>query len=154
MVVTISSFQELWSNIEKSGIQYDTALIEKAFLLADKSHKNQLRKSGEPYIIHPLSVSATLVEMGMDTPSIVAGLLHDVVEDTDVTLQEIHKEFGPDVEKLIDGLTKISKIEYSTREEMQAENIRKMLMAMAEDIRVIIVKFADRMHNLSTLEYV
>ncbi len=154
MVVVTNTYEELLANIKKTGKKYDIALIKKAYDLAEKSHVNQKRRSGEPYIIHPLSVASTLLEMGMDSPSVAAGLLHDVVEDTDVTLEEIRKMFGTDVEKLIDGLTKISKIEYSTREELQAENVRKMLMAMAEDIRVIIVKFADRMHNLSTLEYV
>ena len=121
--------------------------------LAEEKHREQKRSSGEPYIIHPLSVAAILVGLGMDSQSVMAGLLHDVVEDTDCTLEDIQKQFGKEVALLIDGVTKLGKIPYSSREEQQAENLRKMLMAMAEDIRVIIIKFADRMHNLATLEY-
>ncbi len=154
MQIKTRTYEELIDVIKKSDKEYDLELIEKAYKYANESHGDQKRRSGEPYIIHPISVAYILVEMGMDNASIEAGLLHDVVEDTHITLQEIKKEFGEEVSKLINGLTKIAKIEFSSREELQAENIRKMLMAMAEDIRVIIVKFADRMHNLSTLEYV
>ena len=142
LVVQISSFEELQEIIENSGKEYD-----------QEKHREQKRSSGEPYIIHPLSVAAILVGLGMDSESVMAGLLHDVVEDTDCSIEEIQKRFGREVALLIDGVTKLGKIPYSSREEQQAENLRKMLMAMAEDIRVIIIKFADRMHNLSTLEY-
>ena len=153
LVVQISSFEELQEIIENSGKEYDREQIEAAYRLAEEKHREQKRSSGEPYIIHPLSVAAILVGLGMDSQSVMAGLLHDVVEDTDCTLEDIQKQFGKEVALLIDGVTKLGKIPYSSREEQQAENLRKMLMAMAEDIRVIIIKFADRMHNLSTLEY-
>ncbi len=153
VVVQISSYEELRKIIEESGKEYDRAKIEQAYRLAEEKHQDQKRSSGEPYIIHPLSVAAILVGLGMDSESVMAGLLHDVVEDTDCTIEEIQKTFGKEVALLIDGVTKLAKIPYSSREEQQAENLRKMLMAMAEDIRVIIIKFADRMHNLSTLEY-
>ena len=153
LVVQISSFEELQEIIENSGKEYDREQIEAAYRLAEEKHREQKRSSGEPYIIHPLSVAAILVGLGMDSESVMAGLLHDVVEDTDCTIEEIQKQFGREVALLIDGVTKLGKIPYSSREEQQAENLRKMLMAMAEDIRVIIIKFADRMHNLSTLEY-
>ena len=153
VVVQISSYEELRKIIEESGKEYDRAKIEQAYRLAEEKHQDQKRSSGEPYIIHPLSVAAILVGLGMDSESVMAGLLHDVVEDTDCTIEEIQKTFGKEVALLIDGVTKLTKIPYSSREEQQAENLRKMLMAMAEDIRVIIIKFADRIHNLSTLEY-
>ncbi len=153
LVVQIVSFEELKKIINDSGKEYDREKIEAAYRLAEEKHRDQKRSSGEPYIIHPLSVAAILVGLGMDSESIMAGLLHDVVEDTDCCLEEITKQFGKEVALLIDGVTKLGKIPYSSREEQQAENLRKMLMAMAEDIRVIIIKFADRMHNLSTLEY-
>ena len=153
LVVQISSYEELKNIIQESGKEYDREKIEAAYRLAEEKHREQKRSSGEPYIIHPLSVAAILVGLGMDSESVMAGLLHDVVEDTDCSIEDITKQFGKEVALLIDGVTKLGKIPYSSREEQQAENLRKMLMAMAEDIRVIIIKFADRMHNLSTLEY-
>ena len=153
LVVQISTYEELKKIIAESGKEYDREQIEAAYRLAEEKHREQKRSSGEPYIIHPLSVAAILVGLGMDSQSVMAGLLHDVVEDTDCTLEDIQKQFGKEVALLIDGVTKLGKIPYSSREEQQAENLRKMLMAMAEDIRVIITKFADRMHNLATLEY-
>ena len=153
LVVQISTYEELKKIIAESGKEYDREQIEAAYRLAEEKHREQKRSSGEPYIIHPLSVAAILVGLGMDSQSVMTGLLHDVVEDTDCTLEDIQKQFGKEVALLIDGVTKLGKIPYSSREEQQAENLRKMLMAMAEDIRVIIIKFADRMHNLSTLEY-
>ncbi len=154
LVVQISTFEELSEMIEESGKEYDLSSIRQAYELANEKHSGQLRRSGEPYIIHPLSVAAILVGLGMDTQSVMAGLLHDVVEDTDCTGEELERLFGKEVAQLVDGVTKLGKIPYSSREEQQAENLRKMLMAMAEDIRVIIIKFADRMHNLATLDYV
>lgn len=153
MEIKTRSYEELIEILNKNEKKYDIDLIKSAYNCAKVAHKDQVRRSGEPYIIHPVSVAYILVEMGMDTPSVVSGLLHDVVEDTDMTFDDVKKAYGVEVAKLTEGLTKIAKIEFSSREELQAENIRKMLMAMAEDIRVIIVKFADRMHNLSTLEY-
>ncbi len=154
LAVQISSYEELQRIIGESGKEYDEERIERAYLLAEEKHRPQKRSSGEPYIIHPLSVAAILVGLGMDTESVMAGLLHDVVEDTDCTLEQLTREFGKEVALLVDGVTKLGKIPFSSKEEEQAENLRKMLMAMAEDIRVIIIKFADRMHNLTTLEYV
>lgn len=152
--VKTRTYEELIALMKESGREYDIANIERAYKVAKKAHEGQLRSSGEPYIIHPLAVACILVEMGMDSQSIIAGLLHDVVEDTEMSLEDVRREFGSEITLLIDGLTKIGKLPLSSREEQQAENLRKMLMAMAEDIRVIIIKFADRMHNLSTLEYV
>ncbi len=145
-------FSELKKILEHSENSYDMELITKAYKLAEESHGDQRRVSGIPYILHPTSVACILAELGMDTESICGALLHDVVEDTPVMLDEIVKGFGKDVAKLIDGVTKISKIPYSTREQQQAENIRKMLIAMADDIRVIIIKLADRLHNMRTMD--
>ena len=131
---------------------YDVEKIEKAYLLAEKAHEGQLRATGEPYIIHPIAAAVITVQLGMDTDTVVTALLHDVVEDTDVTLEEIQKEFGPDVAHMVDGVTKLGQINYVSKEEQQAENVRKMLIAMAKDVRVIIVKLADRLHNMRTID--
>ncbi len=147
------TYEELLELIQGSGREFDMEMIGKAYHLADGAHQGQKRLSGEPYIIHPLAVACILVELGMDSESVVGGLLHDVVEDTDYTLEDIRKLFNPQVANLIDGVTKLGKIPYSSREEQQAENIRKMLIAMSEDIRVIIIKLADRLHNMRTLEF-
>ena len=145
-------FKRLSDRIEQTNKQYDMERIERAYRLAERAHEGTLRRSGEPYIIHPVSAAVILVELGMDTDSIVAALLHDVVEDTDVTLDEIKKEFGQDVALLVDGVTKVGRIPFSSREHQQAENVRKMLLAMAQDVRVIIIKLADRLHNARTFE--
>ena len=147
------SYEELLELIKNSGREFNMEMIQKAYELADGAHKGQMRLSGEPYIIHPLAVACILVELGMDSESVVGGLLHDVVEDTHYTLEDIRKMFNQEIANLIDGVTKLGKIPYSSREEQQAENIRKMLMAMSEDIRVIIIKLADRLHNMRTLEF-
>ena len=154
MAAASKTYADLVQLATSSGKEYDLALIEKGYKFALEAHKEQERQSGEPYIIHPIAVACKLIEFGMDTPSVVAGLLHDVIEDTSYTYDEIAKLFGKDIANLTEGVTKLGKIPFSSREEQQAENLRKMLMAMSEDIRVIIIKFADRMHNLSTLEYV
>jgi len=151
-VAHYQDFSELKNILERSENSYDMEKITKAYNLAEKSHGDQRRVSGIPYILHPTSVACIVAELGMDTDSICGALLHDVVEDTPVMLDEITKQFGSDVAKLIDGVTKISKIPYSTREQQQAENIRKMLIAMADDIRVIIIKLADRLHNMRTMD--
>ena len=151
-VAHYQDFSELKNILERSENTYDTEKIKKAYKLAEKSHGDQRRVSGIPYILHPTSVACIVAELGMDTDSICGALLHDVVEDTPVMLDEISKQFGGEVAKLIDGVTKISKIPYSTREQQQAENIRKMLIAMADDIRVIIIKLADRLHNMRTMD--
>lgn len=144
-------FHELITRIKNSSIKYDAKKITDAYEFADKAHGDQRRVSGVPYILHPTSVACILADMGMDTDSIVAALLHDVVEDTEINLDTIEELFGSEVSLLVDGLTKISKIKFTDREEHQAENIRKMLMAMSNDIRVIIVKLADRLHNMRTI---
>ncbi len=147
------NYETLLSVIKKSGKEFDLDLIRHAYDFAAAAHSGQMRLSGEPYIVHPISVACIVVELGMDSESIAAALLHDVVEDTGTTLAQIQKEFGPSITELIDGLTKISRIAYSDREEEQAENIRKMLIAMADDIRVIIIKLADRLHNMRTMQF-
>ena len=151
-VAHYQDFNELLSILNKTGNSYNIAKVESAYYFAEKSHGDQRRVSGIPYILHPTSVACIVAELGLDSDSICASLLHDVVEDTPVALDEVRKLFGKDVAKLIDGVTKISKIPYSTREEQQAENIRKMLIAMADDIRVIIIKLADRLHNMRTMD--
>ncbi|MCK5128500.1 MAG: bifunctional (p)ppGpp synthetase/guanosine-3',5'-bis(diphosphate) 3'-pyrophosphohydrolase [Clostridiales bacterium] len=128
-------------------------IIERAYLLSEKAHTGQLRESGEPYITHPSNVAEILFELGLDTATIAAGYLHDVVEDTGIEIEEVEEQFGSEIAMLVNGVTKISKIEISSHEERQAENLRKMLLAMAEDIRVILIKLADRLHNMRTLKY-
>lgn len=147
------TYEELLQLMKASEQSFDLDLIDRAYRLAESSHIEQKRLSGQPYIVHPVSVAYILVELGMDSESVAAGLLHDVVEDTSVSLEQIQKQFGKDIAGLIDGVTKLGRIPYSSREEQQAENIRKMLIAMAKDIRVIIIKLADRLHNMRTLEY-
>lgn len=123
-----------------------------AYQVAKEAHKEQRRRSGEPYISHPVAVAIILVGLGMDTETLVAALLHDVVEDTATTGESIEKQFGEDVALMVNGVTKLGQVPFSTREEQQAENVRKMLLAMAQDVRVIIIKLADRLHNMRTLE--
>lgn len=147
-------FDDLMKIIKLNDAQYDVGKITKAYEIAEAAHSGQLRKSGEPYISHPIAVAMILADLGMDTESVVAALLHDVVEDTDVGMDVIRKQFGEETARLVDGMTKLGKIPYSSREEQQAENVRKMLIAMAQDIRVIIIKLADRLHNMRTLKYV
>lgn len=139
--------------IGKSYTEEEIANVKRAYELAAKVHEGQKRLSGEPYIMHPLSVALILARLGMDDASIIAAMLHDTVEDTDLTNDEIKKEFGDTVAELVDGVTKIGRVPLQTKEEQQAENIRKMLIAMSRDIRVIIIKLADRLHNMRTLMY-
>ena len=133
--------------------QYDLSKIITAYEFAAKAHEGQFRSSGQPYIIHPLAVAYILLELGMDTDTICAAMLHDVVEDTPVTLDEVKKRFGQDVAMLVDGVTKLNQVPIFNKEEQQAENVRKMLLAMSQDIRVIIIKLADRLHNMRTLKF-
>ncbi|MBS6936996.1 MAG: bifunctional (p)ppGpp synthetase/guanosine-3',5'-bis(diphosphate) 3'-pyrophosphohydrolase [Negativibacillus sp.] len=151
--MSMNGFEELMAALKESNRPYDFDMITQAYEYADKAHEGQMRQSGEPYITHPIAVARILVELGMDTETICAGLLHDVVEDTASTLDEIKKMFGADVALMVDGVTKLTKLSYSSKEQRQAENVRKMLLAMAKDVRVIIVKLADRLHNMRTGEY-
>ncbi len=129
----------------------DLSALDRAYRFAAEHHKNQKRKSGEPYISHPLAVAHILADMQMDLVSIETGLLHDAVEDTNAKMEEIKEKFGDDVARCVDGVTKLSKISFANREDRQAESLRKMLLAMTGDIRVIIVKLADRLHNMRTI---
>ncbi len=153
-------YQELISRVRRYHPSDDISMIEKAYNTAAEAHKNQMRKSGEPYIIHPLNVAIVLADLELDKETIVAGILHDVVEDTIMTEEDMKREFGDDVALLVDGVTKLEKIPLSSggdqpdeKLEMQAENLRKMFLAMAKDIRVILIKLADRLHNMRTLQY-
>ena len=143
----------LINKVKEYNPNADFNLITKAFNMAELHHRGQKRNSGEDYIIHPLNVALILADMNMDTQTIIAGLLHDTIEDTDVTYEDIKNDFGEEIANLVDGVTKLKKLNYKTKRENQAENIRKMVLAMAKDIRVIIVKLADRTHNMRTLEY-
>ena len=147
-------YDELISSVKKYHPSTDISMIEKAYEVAREAHKDQKRKSGEPYIIHPLCVAIILADLELDKETIVAGLLHDSVEDTWMTCEELEKEFGAEVALLVDGVTKLGQLSYSAdKVEQQAENLRKMFLAMAKDIRVILIKLADRLHNMRTLQY-
>lgn len=145
------NFEELLEKIEKSGQDYDIKLIREAFEFANEAHALQLRESGEPYIIHPVEVACILADLEFDQPTIIAALLHDTIEDTKYTFTDIQQKFGDEIASLVEGVTKLDKIAYSSREEEQAENLRKMFLAMARDIRVVMIKLADRIHNMRTL---
>ena len=147
-------YQALVARVRKYHPSADISMIEKAYQIGKEAHKEQVRKSGEPYIIHPLWVAIILADLEMDKETIVAGMLHDVVEDTTMTVEDVTREFGEEVALLVDGVTKLGQLSYSKDKlEAQAENLRKMFLAMAKDIRVIIVKLADRLHNMRTLEF-
>lgn len=147
------TIETIIQKILKDDRQYDLSKIISAYEFAAKAHEGQKRSSGQDYIIHPLAVSLILLELGMDTDTICAALLHDVVEDTPATLDDLKKRFGQDVALLVDGVTKLGKIPTNSKERQQAENVRKILLAMSQDIRVMIIKLADRMHNMRTLKY-
>ena len=136
--------ENLLKKIEECCAHYNVERIKSAIIFAEEAHKDQRRKSGEPYVVHPISVAETLLSFDCDTDSIVAALFHDIVEDTEITLDDIKKRFGAQVALLVDGVTKLGRIMYSSREEQQLETLRKMLLAMAKDIRVILIKLADR----------
>ncbi len=148
---TVSIYDRLFEAAEAGN--YNLSLITKALECATQAHRGQYRRSGEPYVMHPLNVALILIELGMDSQSVAAALLHDVVEDTALTTNDIKKQFGKEIALLVEGVTKLGKVPNYSREEQQAENIRKMLFAMAEDVRVIIIKLADRLHNMRTIEF-
>ena len=141
----------LKNKIQKYISPKECALIEKAYSFSKKAHANQYRKTGVPFIEHPLEVAHILTDLRLDVYSVITGLLHDVVEDTEITLEEIKKEFGSTVAEIVDGLTKLSQIQFKSDYQKESENIRKMLVSMSKDVRVILVKLADRLHNMRTL---
>ncbi len=152
-VLSVTKFRDLIKGMQANRPTDDLEIIKKAYDYSLKVHSGQSRASGEPYLVHPLEVALVLTEMKMDPVAVAAGLLHDSVEDTSVTIVDIRKEFGEQVAHIVEGVTKISKIDFATREEQQAENLRKMMLAMVDDIRVILIKLADRLHNMRTLEH-
>jgi GTP diphosphokinase / guanosine-3',5'-bis(diphosphate) 3'-diphosphatase len=152
-VLTVTKFRDLMRMVRDNRPSDDLEIIRKAYEFSQKHHAGQTRASGKPYLVHPLEVALVLAEMKMDPVAVAAGLLHDSVEDTSVTIVDIRKEFGEQVAHIVEGVTKISKIDFATREEQQAENLRKMMLAMVDDIRVVLIKLADRLHNMRTLEH-
>jgi guanosine-3',5'-bis(diphosphate) 3'-pyrophosphohydrolase len=151
--LTLTKFRDLMKRMQANRPLDDLSIVKKAYDFSLKYHEGQTRASGEPYLVHPLEVAIVLADMKMDPVAIAAGLLHDSVEDTSVTIVEIQKEFGEQVAHIVEGVTKISRIDFATREEQQAENLRKMMLAMVDDIRVVLIKLADRLHNMRTLEH-
>ena len=151
--VKTSSVDNLINELRSRYTEKDLETINSAFEMASTGHISQKRKSGEPYITHPLSVAIYLSDLSMDIETITAALLHDLIEDTDITYEDINNAFGEDVANIVDGVTKLDRIKYNTKEEAKADAIRKMVVAMSKDIRVLILKLADRLHNIETLEY-
>src|SRR5215203_6485645 len=146
-------FEDLLEKVRAYSPDADVELLRRAYVFSALEHKGQVRHSGEPYLVHPLEVADFLADMKLDVVAVAAGLLHDVVEDTLTTPERIAELFGPEVAHVVEGVTKIGAIPFSSSEERQAENFRKMLLAMVDDIRVILVKLADRLHNMRTLQY-
>src|SRR6202163_4423049 len=151
--LTLTKFRDLMKRMQENRPHDDLSIIKNAYDFSLKHHEGQTRASGEPYLVHPLEVALVLAEMKMDPVAVAAGLLHDSVEDTSVTIVDIRKDFGEQVAHIVEGVTKISKIDFVSREEQQAENLRKMMLAMVDDIRVVLIKLADRLHNMRTLEH-
>ena len=149
----LERYQALEDKIKAYNPSLDTKRLFDAFTYADNAHSSQLRKDGSPYITHPLAVAEIVADLELDTDSIIAALLHDTIEDTGATHEDIAKRFGPTVANLVEGVTKLTRVQYTSKEEEQMENLRKMLMAMAKDIRVILIKICDRLHNMRTMEY-
>ncbi|WP_425539970.1 RelA/SpoT family protein [Microaceticoccus formicicus] len=147
------SLESVLMEMDKNKIEYDPKLVKKAYYFTKNAHEGQLRNSGEEYFIHPVNVSLILINLNMDEATIIAAMLHDVLEDTEISFEEIEHEFSNEIAVLVDGVTKLKRLKFKSKQESQAENVRKMVMAMANDIRVIIIKLADRLHNMRTLEY-
>ncbi len=152
-VLTVTKFRDLMNTVRETRSAEDLEIINKAYTYALERHSGQTRASGEPYLIHPLEVAKVLAEMKLDPTAIAAGLLHDAIEDTEATREDIRRQFGEQVLHIVEGVTKIDKIEFASKEERQAENVRKMVLAMVDDIRVVLIKLADRLHNMRTLEH-
>src|SRR6478672_6884152 len=146
-------FEEILEKVEGYNPQSDQDLLRRAYVFSAREHRGQVRRSGEPYLVHPLNVASILADLKADDVSIVVGLLHDVLEDTLTTKESIEQQFGEEVAELVDGLTKIGRFSYVSREEEQAETFRKMILAMVSDLRVVLVKLADRLHNMRTLQF-
>ena len=153
MINMVPLAQTISEKVQQYDADANVKLIQRAYNYASMAHSGQKRISGEPYIIHPVEVALILTDIELDTPSICAALLHDVVEDTSVTYLNILNEFGEEIAMLVDGVTKLNRLDFVSREDAQVENLRKMFIAMARDIRVILIKLADRMHNMRTLNY-
>src|SRR5271155_3522863 len=151
--ILAAKFRDLLATVRENRPSDDPEIIRKAWEFCLRHHDGQLRASGEPYVLHPLEVAQVLAEMKLDSTAIAAGLLHDAVEDTPVTSADISARFGEQVAHIVEGVTKIDKIQFANREDRQAENVRKMLLAMVSDVRVVIIKLADRLHNMRTLEH-
>src|SRR3989475_5747700 len=148
-----SLIDELLAEVEAYNPNVDRGLLSRAFSFAANAHEGQQRCSGEDFIHHPYGVALILASLKLDEETIAAALLHDVVEDTDTTLEEVKEEFGDEIAKLVDGVTKLTRVQFQSREQAEAENYRKMVVAMAEDVRVILIKLADRLHNMRAIEY-
>src|SRR6476660_6762786 len=146
-------FEDLLEKVRAANPDADTELLRRAYVFSAYEHKGQVRRSGEPYLVHPLEVADILADLRLDVVAITAGLLHDIVEDTPNTIEKIRELFGEDVAHVVEGVTKLSGLQFSSSEERQAQSFRKMLLAMVDDIRVILVKLADRLHNMRTLEH-
>jgi GTP pyrophosphokinase len=150
----METLEAICESVEKRSPHADLDLLRRCYAYAEESHRGQFRRSGDPYLVHPMGVAKIIADLNLDVPSICAGILHDCVEDTSATSEDIRDKFGEEIQKIVDGVTKLGQIPWTTREERQAENFRKMLLAMARDIRVILVKLADRVHNMRTLQFV
>src|SRR5580692_294256 len=144
---------ELIDRVKQYNPKADEELLNRAYVYAMKAHGEQTRDSGDPYISHPLQVAAILTDLKLDDATIAAALLHDTIEDTDATRAEIDRLFGPEIGRLVEGLTKLKRLDLVTKEAKQAENLRKLLLAIADDVRVLLIKLADRLHNMRTIEY-
>src|SRR5262245_57938777 len=146
-----SAVRPLIASVKARNSRADVALVEHAYEVARDAHRDQVRRSGDPYIAHPLGVALILADLGLDDVTLAGALLHDAVEDTSVTLADLEQQFGPDVAAIVDGVTKLDRLEFDSREEQQAATMRKMLVAMAKDVRVLLIKLADRLHNMRTI---